>query len=73
MTIEQAVFITNIFAESHTDLHLSLWEQFKREVPVSQRSGVYGADNLSYIKWLKKQNNSVFVNFIKNDVNIFTT
>ncbi len=73
MTIDQAIFITNIFAESYPELHLKLWGNFQKEVPKSKRTGVFGADNLAYIKWLKKDENPVFLNFVKKDVNIFTT
>jgi len=72
MTIDKAVFITNIFAESNPEVHTDLWKQFEREVPVKERSGMFGASNIAYIKWLKVQNNPVFNSFIANNVSVET-
>ena len=66
--VAKAIFITNTFAAAHPEEHIRLWKQFEQEVPYSQRSGVYGADNLAYIRWLKKQKNPVVLKFLNEDI-----
>lgn len=72
MTVDRAIFITNIFADYHPEKHVELWTQFEKEVPASKRSGVYGADNLAYVKWLKEKKNPIFMEFIKEHVSVMT-
>lgn len=72
LTIDRAMFITNIFATAYPELHTSLWNEFEKEVPTKQRSGYFGADNLAYITWLKKKNHPVFTKFVNEAVDIRT-
>jgi len=67
-TIASSIFITNTFAAAYPEEHLRLWKQFEQEVPFSQRSGTYGADNVAYIRWLKKQKNPVVLKFLSEDI-----
>lgn len=72
MTIDKAIFITNVFAEHNPESHVLLWRRFENEVPVNKRSGVYGSDNLAYINWLKKEKDPVFLSFIDENISIIT-
>lgn len=64
----KAIFITNTFAGAYPKTHVELWAQFEKEVPVGQRSGAYGADNLAYVRWLKKQTHPLIRHFLQNDI-----
>lgn len=64
--IGRAIFITNTFANAYPEEHIQLWNQFEREVPVNQRSGIYGADNLAYVRWLRKKQIPLVQEFFRN-------
>lgn len=64
----QAIFITNTFAQAHPEEHTQLWAQFEKQVPFSKRTGMYGADNYAYVKWLKSQKNPVVVQFLQENI-----
>lgn len=64
----KAIFITNTFAQAHPQEHIKLWAQFEKEVPFKERSGMYGADNQAYVKWLKQQNNPLIQSFLKDNL-----
>jgi hypothetical protein len=66
--ISKSIFVTNTFAQAHPREHVVLWKQFEQEIPVKERSGVYGADNMAYIKWLRTQNNPIVNNFLKDNI-----
>jgi hypothetical protein len=68
MAIQQAIFITNAFADAYPDEHRRLWGEFEREVPHRERSGVYGKENVAYIKWLSQKKPPLFVQFIKTHI-----
>lgn len=70
--ISKSIFITNTFAQAHPEEHIKLWAKFEEEVPYSQRSGAYGADNLSYIKWLKQQQNPIIKQFLATHITHFS-
>jgi hypothetical protein len=72
MTIDRAIFITNVFADANPEAHIKLWKQFEQEVPASKRSGHYGADNVAYINWLKKKNPPEFQQFIQQHIYVKT-
>jgi len=64
--IQRSIFATNAFASEYPEEHVKLWQQFEKEVPVSKRSGAYGADNAAYIKWLREKKVPTFMNFINS-------
>ncbi len=66
--LSKAIFITNTFAAAHPQEHITFWKQFEKEVPVKERSGAYGADNMAYIRWLRKQNNPLVNQFLKESI-----
>jgi hypothetical protein len=66
--IQQCIFATNAFADAFPDEHISLWEQFEKEVPESKRSGYHGADNRAYINWLVLRKEPVFVQFAQGHI-----
>ncbi|MCU5503639.1 hypothetical protein OCB09_09750 [Bacillus cereus] len=66
--ISKSIFITNTFAQAHPEEHIRLWVQFEKEVPYSKRSGTYGADNLAYVSWLKKQQIPVVKQFLTTNI-----
>ncbi|RHW31867.1 hypothetical protein [Oceanobacillus profundus] len=68
MTIEKAIFITNVFAHSYPDLHTQLWKEFEENVHQSKRSGVFGADKLAYMKWLNEKKHDTFISLIDNSI-----
>jgi len=72
MSIDRAIFLTNVFAQSHPDEHLQLWQQFEQEVPLKERTGAFGSDNLAYIGWLKKKQEPVFIGFVRNNIDTET-
>lgn len=61
----RSIFITNTFANAHPEIHVELWNRFIQDVPKKERSGVYGADNLAYVKWLNTQNNPLVQEFLQ--------
>lgn len=69
MTIDhlhRSIFITNTFANAYPQLHVELWKQFEQQVPVHERTGAYGADNLAYVRWLRKINHPTVNEFLKS-------
>ena len=68
LNINQAIFMTNTFAEAHPKEHVQLWERFESEVPVNKRSGYYGADNVAYISYLRKKQDPTFLTFFNQSV-----
>ncbi|CDQ41941.1 hypothetical protein [Virgibacillus salexigens] len=70
MTIDKAIFITNVFADFHPKLHTELWQQFEHEVSKKERSGIYGVENMAYISWLKKKENPEFLSFMHKQINV---
>lgn len=66
--VQKAIFITNTFAMAHPQEHVQLWSQFENEVPVKERSGAYGLDNMAYTRWLKRQNNPVVSQFLAENI-----
>jgi hypothetical protein len=67
-TVAKAIFVTNTFANAHPNEHVALWEQFEKEVPINERSGAYGVDNMAYIRWLRQQNNPIVNQFLKDNI-----
>ncbi len=68
--VQVCIFATNSFAKEYPDVHVELWEEFEKLIPPADRTGYYGADNVAYIKFLRKSNNPVFDNFYKNVLEI---
>ncbi len=66
--LSKSIFITNTFAAAHPQEHISLWNQFEKEVPAKERSGAYGADNMAYMRWLREQNNPTVNQFLKESI-----
>lgn len=66
--VAKAIFVTNTFAAAHPNEHVKLWSQFEKEVPASKRTGVYGADNMAYVRWLRTQSNPVVTQFLQEDI-----
>lgn len=64
----KSIFITNTFAQAHPQEHVRLWSQFEKEVPLNKRTGMYGADNLAYVNWLKQQKNPVVIQFLQDNI-----
>ncbi|QHW35786.1 hypothetical protein GZH47_33370 (plasmid) [Paenibacillus rhizovicinus] len=61
--VNQSIFITNAFASEFPAEHTGLWRQFEKEVPLKDRSGIYGSDNVAYVRWLKNQNHPAYEEF----------
>jgi hypothetical protein len=61
--IHQSIFTTNAFASEFPTEHTRLWYEFESEVPLKDRSGVYGSDNVAYIKWLVQKKDPAFEEF----------
>lgn len=70
MDIQRAIFLTNVLASADSYRHLELWNQFEREVPPSERTGYYGADNVAYIKWLKKHHSDFLTEFTNETLDV---
>lgn len=68
LNINQAIFMTNTFAEANPERHVELWEEFEQEVPVSKRSGYFGADNVAYIAFLRKKQDPTYLAFFNDSV-----
>lgn len=66
--MSKSIFITNIFAQSHPEEHVKLWNRFVKEVPPLKRNGYYGAENDAYVRWLKEQNDPVFDAFVQEQI-----
>lgn len=66
--VGKAIFITNTFATANPELHRELWAQFEKEVPFPKRSGMYGADNVAYVRWLKAQKNEIVNGFLHENI-----
>ncbi|MBU5261992.1 hypothetical protein [Bacillus atrophaeus] len=64
----KAIFVTNTFAQAHPEEHIKLWRQFEKEVPASNRSGAYGIENMAYVRWLRKLDNPVVSEFLKESI-----
>ncbi|MED3625647.1 hypothetical protein P4478_00180 [Bacillus subtilis] len=64
----KAIFVTNTFAQAHPEEHIKLWKQFENEVPVSKRSGAYGVENMAYVRWLKKLDNPIVREFLRESI-----
>lgn len=68
LSINQAIFMTNTFAEANKEVHVNLWNDFERDVPVAQRSGYFGADNVAYIMYLRKRKEPLFFDFFSESL-----
>lgn len=68
MNTNQAIFMTNTFAQANPQEHLRLWRIFESEVPVSKRSGVFGLENVAYINFLRARKEPAFMEFFRQDV-----
>ncbi|KAF2421774.1 MULTISPECIES: hypothetical protein [Bacillus subtilis group] len=64
----KAIFVTNTFAQAHPEEHIKLWKQFENEVPASKRSGAYGVENMAYVRWLKKLDNPIVREFLRESI-----
>ena len=47
---------------------MQLWKEFEEDVEPSKRSGVFGADNLAYMKWLNEKKHDTFISLIDNSI-----
>jgi hypothetical protein len=68
IAIQRAIFATNAFADAFPKEHIELWKRFENEVPYKDRSGVYGAENVAYIRWLTKIRHPLFVKFAQEHI-----
>lgn len=68
MNTNQAIFMTNTFAQANPEAHIRLWGMFENEVPLSKRSGVFGIENVAYINFLRARKEPVFMKFFQDSV-----
>lgn len=72
MDLNKVLFITSIFEQEYPEKHKELWLKFQKEVLTSRNKGVFGADKIAYVKWLKEIQEPTFIKFIKENVDIYT-